>query len=227
MKLSFYISIAIILGFLVFTSSCSEETKTPKKTLTGNFYVRYLEKGSTERTEAHLFLLDTSKNKTPYVLSEGIELSKDKMNSKWISDKLHRYQLEKKIAFREKVDFKLKDLSGNELTNSISMIPLKNLTLPEEIKLDNGIKLDFSKSKLDFNEKLNILFTNENGLTKVVSVLGPQNSSYRINLLEQDIKKGPWSYYFVKRKEQIREGNNIFLHNAYEYYSTDRQTLIK
>lgn len=227
MKLSFYISIAITSLAILGLNSCKSEAETVDDILTGNFYVRYLEKGTTERVEAHLFLVDTAQNKTPYVLPSGILQESTKMSSKWISDKLHRYQIEKQGPFRELLNFEFTDLNGNQLTNSISMRPIQNLNLPELINLEEKVGLDFSNNPLLKNEKISILLNNEAGKTKVISIVGPQNSEYTIDLAENDLEKGEWTYYFVKRQETKSEGPNIFLLNAYEYYSSDRQLVIK
>ena len=227
MKLSFYISIAITSVTLLGLSSCKSETETIDELLTGNFYARYLEKGTTERIEAHLFLMDTAKNKTPYVLPSGIQQESTKLSSKWISNKLHRYQVEKQGPFRELLNFEFKDLNGNQLTNSISMSPLRDLKLPEELTLSEMVELDFSKEPLLKNEKISILLNNKAGKTKVISIIGPQNSEHMIDLKDNGLEKGEWTYYFVKRQETKSEGPNIFLLNAYEYYSSDRQILIK
>lgn len=226
MRSSFYISIAISLLSLGFLLSCNEEDTDTQEVLSGNFYVRYLEKGSVERIEAHLFLVDTSKNKTPFVLSDGIKQGKDKMNSKWISDKLHRYQIEQERSFRNFVEFEFKDLSGTSLKNTIKMSGIKSYTLDEQVSLKDGFELDFSKEQLQSNEKINILFNNEKGETKVISIIGPQDSLLQVDLVQQGLSEGKWTYYFVKRSESIQEGPNILLHNAYEFYSTDKQTII-
>ena len=107
------------------------------------------------------------------------------------------------------------------------MRPIQNLNLPELINLEEKVGLDFSNNPLLKNEKISILLNNEAGKTKVISIVGPQNSEYTIDLAENDLEKGEWTYYFVKRQETKSEGPNIFLLNAYEYYSSDKQLVIK
>lgn len=227
MKLSFYILIAIASFSTILLSSCENETNTNTDVLTGNFYVRYLEKGKTERIEAHLFLVDSTKNKKAFALPSGIFQDETKMSSKWISDKLHRYQIEKQSNFRKEVNFEFTDQNGNLLKNSISMNPISNLELPDEIDLKELLPLDFSSEPILANEKISILMNNESGETKVISILGPKNEIELVDLNKNGISPGQWIYYFVKRHENKSEGPDIFLHNTYEYYTTDKQLIIK
>ncbi len=215
---------------LVFCYACKSDVpqKQPSQTIFAELFVRYLQNESALKTEATFKKGEDISTATWKEFTDGVKLDGQFMKFKNLKDKLMRYQLESRNKYAGRYTFEVVDNVLKDFKVTLGMTDIKNFQVDNPIIPGKGMLLKWEGDPLQEDEKLVLLFSDENNKAYSCTITGPTPKSEKqiSPAILPDIIPGKGQLYLVKKKHIQQNGKYQQVKGNIEFYTNSKAIVV-
>ncbi len=215
---------------LVFCYACESDVpqKQSPQTIFAELFVRYLQNESALKTEATFKEGKDASTATWKEFTDGVKLDGQFMKFKNHKDKLMRYQLKSRNKYAGQYTFEVADQTLKDFKVTLGMTDIKNFQVDNPIIPKKGMRLSWDGDALQEDEKLVLLFSDENNKAYSCTITGPTPKSEKqiSPAILPDMIPGKGQLYLVKKKQVQQNGKNQQVNGNIEFYTNSKEIVV-
>lgn len=211
----------LTLLLVPFIGCRNNEPAEPKPRLFGDFFVRFLAEGDGLKAQVSFYEGISLETAIPRTMPGGVIFQGSAMQPRDLQGQMIRYSISREAAYSEAFPFRFQALDGKWKEYLLSMTPVQDFFVKGDISRSRGMTLIVNGGLLRDNEKLVLLFSDDQNRASSITLDGPTANIELFLPPEklQDLKAGPGQLYLVKKQSDLVERPEISLTSSIEYYT--------
>lgn len=219
--LNSYSKLFASLCCFLFLAGCVKDKKEDNFPRNVDFYIRYLSEGDQFNSLCKITYADSVATGESDTSNYDITVSGNDMKQIIANNGNKHYNLKTKLPFKNSYEIKIKDKSGDILSQQTKLFKIDSLILDNKISIGKGSTLKYAGTPLDQDESLILMVVSKDGKTSSTDIKGPTTNN-EVMLQPQNmtmLSAGMADVYLIRVYSSVITNEDFTFYFRNEYFS--------